>query len=160
MTLGGLTEFRAAVEVLPHASADAIRAGFINRFVDTERPDYEARLNATKQFGDGSFYTGYLWEFLRSPTPVDEPTAWQEIFAAAWTYVMWDVKSADQILDPRYTNFDRSAVLRVVPEVAFTGQSFLIEDLYFFDDSWEWCVALTHEYVEGNPPERLCLVLA
>ena len=160
MTVGGLGEFRAAVEVLPHASADALRAVFIERFVDTDHPAFGARLNAMKQFSDGSFYTGYLWEFLRSPSRVDEPTAWQQILAGAWTYVMWDMKSADQIHDPRYTNFDRSAVLRLAPEVAFTGQSFLIEDLYFFDDSWEWCVALTHEYVEVNPPRRLCLVLA
>jgi hypothetical protein len=75
-------------------------------------------------------------------------------------YLMWDVKSCEQILDRRYLNFDSDAVMRLAPEVAFTGQSLLIEDLYFFDDSWNWCVALTHEYVQEDPARRLCLVLA
>ena len=99
-----------------------------------------------------------MWEFLPSSAVVDEPTAWRTILEPSWTYVMWDVKSADQIRDPRYLNFDRRDVLRLAPEVAFTGQSYLIEDLYFFDDSWNWYVALTHEYVEEDPARRLCFV--
>lgn len=100
-------------------------------------------------------YEGYLWDYFVSPVVVSERAAPAEIERApSDVYVMWDLHAGDRVASPDYFRFPLGTVLRVRPSRLLAGQRWLPEDLYVFDDSMAWSVALTHEWIDDA---RYCL---
>jgi hypothetical protein len=151
---GELETFRAHVSELDDAESGRVRGAFIETFLNQADPLFVDYIETLRSFSDGPAYTGYLWDFLRSPTVVDERELWTRIFQVGELFVMWDVHSSELIRIPDYWKFPKAAVLSSSGEVAFKGQSFLPEDLYLFDMSFRWTGVLTHEFVDGR---RYCL---
>lgn len=149
-----LDAFRAAVVVVPAQEAEQLRADFVASRLD---PQYKAQASealALRQFRDGLAYTGYLWDFLADKEVVQETTIWHRVSARDAVFAMWDIHSTERIRIPDYFKFPKDAVLRADPESLGRGLPFLPEDLYLFDDTFEWAGALTHEWVDD---ERFCV---
>ena len=70
-------------------------------------------------------------------------------------YVMWDIHSKDYIWIPDYWKYPKNAVLQMEPSDFENTMDTFPEDVYVFDLSFTWVIALTHE--ESRPGRRFCL---
>jgi hypothetical protein len=151
---GDLAAFRAQVTELNDAESTQIRHSFVESFINQDHPRFAEGIKSMRRFRDGLAYTHYLWDFLKSPTIIDEDDLWQRILGFDQLLVMWDIHSAELIRIPDYWKFPNATVLSCSSDVAFQGRRFLPEDLYLFDDSYRWVGVSTHEIVEDR---RYCL---
>jgi hypothetical protein len=151
-----------AVEVVSDDEARSIRSRFIERFIDTTTRWYERILTSTEE--DGSYTTGYLWECLRDGMKVVAPSE-----AYAWlrdhedVLALWDIPSrrrvwTDPVFEP-YERFPKGAAVRTTGAAILEHRLLLPEDIYVFDDTGDWCVALTHETDENDADYCLLLEL-
>ena len=67
---------------------------------------------------------------------------------------MWDVNSKDYIFIPDYWKYPKEAVLSISVEEFKKIKDTLPEDVYLYDNSFSWSIALTHEYSDED--ERYC----
>lgn len=149
-----LAAFRSQVDELDGAESGRIRQSFVESFIDQENPDYTERIGTLKPFSDGLAYSGYLWDFLRTPTVVNEDALWRRLLGFERLLIMWDLHSSDRIRIPDYWKFGKTSVLVASSAIAYEGRAFLPEDLYLFDYSYRWVGILTHEYIDDR---RHCL---
>ncbi len=66
---------------------------------------------------------------------------------------MWDTSEGD--LSQDYEVYPKKSILRMTASEFFCTYKSLPEDLYIFDDRYEWTVILTHEDYRKN--KRYCL---
>jgi len=69
---------------------------------------------------------------------------------------MWDIHTKERIFIKDYWKFKKKAVLKMKANLLFEGEIHLPEDIYIFDDSFNWTIAKTHEDIDG---ERYCLTM-
>jgi hypothetical protein len=102
---GELETFRAHISELDDAESGRVRRAFIETFLNQAHPLFVDSIETLRQFSDGPAYTGYLWDFLRSPTVVDERELWTRIVQVGELFVMGDVHSSELIRVPDYWKF-------------------------------------------------------
>ena len=149
-----LDAFVKEISVLDSAEGEEIRNRYIKIFIDFDGEFYKANIETKHKFSDGYCYTGYLWDCLVSPIVIS-----QECFEAmqgnlGHVYVFWDMHSSERILTNDYWKFGKDSVLKLDMNVLMSGKSHLPEDIYIFDESFDWTLILTHEHTDSG---RFCL---
>ena len=142
--------------ILDLEKSNALRAKFIQSFINTESSYYKEKIKCMKEFSDGLCYVGYLWDCLLNPKVVSENEANQVLQEKNNIYIMWDIHSHDRIFIPNYWKYPKSSILseKVWKEEL---KHELPEDIYIFDDSFSWCVIYTHETDLNN--NNFCLYI-
>lgn len=134
------------MEIMTGETAARIREAYIRRFVDTTAAYYITNIQHRTPCSDGMCYSGYLWDCFRKPRPMSREACLAYLSGASDTcYVFWDIHSKDRILIPDYWKYPKDAVLRVTPDELLARMADLPEDIYIFDDTYSWSIALTHE---------------
>lgn len=111
------------------------------------------------QFSDGLRYTGYLWDCLFRRERVSYNYIMNQLEKSVNPiYVFWDIHSCDRIRKKNYWKYPIDSVLCISPAEIQAVVQTLPEDCYFFDDSFSWAFALTHE--ELKPGKRLCYMVS
>jgi hypothetical protein len=152
---GRFEDFDARIQRLDAEQSLRIRKRFIDEFIDQDAPGFDESIRRLVAFTDGMAQTGYLWDFIKARTLIDEADLWDRVNRRDWVYVMWDIHSSDRILIEDYWRYPKDSVLiSRPPGTVQAGQSFLPEDLYLFDDSFAWVAATTHDEIDGR---RFCL---
>ncbi len=67
---------------------------------------------------------------------------------------MWDVLNSEYILNPNYYKYHKEACLKLSFQEFQEKADTFPEDIYLFDDTFTWCVILTHE---DDGKRRYCL---
>jgi hypothetical protein len=146
--------FRDSIEVLQRSEADDVRVRFVEAFVDSSDPGFVSTVQSRTRFSDGSWYTGYLWDYMVNREFIGLRKALSVVKTHGTVLVFWDLHSAERIRIPGYWRFERDAVLRMPGSLLELGLQWLPEDLYIHDHSLGWAIALTHEYVDE---QRWCI---
>lgn len=139
--------------------ADTIRQAFTDAFADKKNEYYKTAVRERRLFSDGLCYIGYLWNCLKNRETVSEKDALERASQAEKVLVMWDLNSKDMILVPNYWKYPKSAVLELPGSKLESILPTLPEDVYFFDESFTWAVALTHEYSDKGRRYCVCCEL-
>ncbi len=146
--------------VIDQAIADHLRHNFLETFTDKTLPFYQKTLRM-RQFFDGMCYMGYIWEVLKKPyAVVTREAALALLGTQAEVYVLWDIRTMKNVAQRFQYKVPKDMVIRTDGQSLAEqlradfaplaeNVSFLPEDLYVFDDSLSWFIALTHE-----PDER------
>ncbi len=146
-----LEEFKEGVTIITGAEADRIRDRYIDRFVDTASEYYAAHIETRKQYRDGMYYFGYLWDTLKRGRVIPEAEILDRPDLADETvYVLWDLHSEEKIFIEDYWKFPRGAVLELTYRDLIAGLEYLPEDIYIFDTQYTWSLILTHESWEAH----------
>ena len=135
--------------------ADTIRTRFTDAFADKQNEYYKTAVREKRLFSDGLCYIGYLWDCMKNREIVSERAALERASQAEKTLVMWDLNSKDMIPVPNYWKYPKTAVLELSGSEIESILPTLPEDVYFFDESFTWAVALTHEYSDKG--RRYCV---
>lgn len=147
-------DFKASVDCLSPDLSQRVRERFIQEFIDQTDASFAESIHQHR-FADGMAYTGYLWDFIKGRTLIDESELWSRVERRDWIYAMWDIHSSEHIRIAGYWRFPKDAVLVSRPPARVReGQRYLPEDLYLFDDSFAWVAAVTHDEIERK---RFCL---
>lgn len=151
-----LEGFKQRITILSYMEAERIRTKYIDSFVNIATKYYKELIAQKKQFADGFYYVGYLWDSLKRVTPISKEEADQILMQKGKSvYVLWDLHSTQRIFIKNYWKFPKDAVLFLPVTELMTGMEFLPEDIYIFDDGFDWTIILTHEYSDDQ--KRLCL---
>lgn len=146
MTSEKFETWKNSVEVLRGTAAEEIRQQFITAFIDTQHPRYTERIATLRDFNDGPYYTGYLWDYTISRQFANVDVALKVLASKSLVYAFWDLHSSERIRIADYWRFGRADVLLLTAEHLAHGLGYLPEDLYVFDSTATWAVAFTHEY--------------
>ena len=103
------------MEILTGEAAARIREAYIRRFVDTTAAYYITDIQRRTPCSDGMCYFGCLWGCFRKPRPMS-----REVLPICPTQ-------------------------RVTPDELLARMADLPEDIYIFDDTYSWTIALTHD---------------
>lgn len=133
------------------------RQAFIEAFVDTTRDWYRDHIQTLHRFSDGDHYDGYLWECLCKPRKITIQRFRLEVMTHRELLVMADDKSRDQRPSGPHWPFGCHTVARCAPDQLLKSLELLPEDLYVFDESLRWALAITHEH---DHKRRLCLAVS
>lgn len=150
-----LDQFRNSVTVILGEDADAIRSRYIESFVDIESARYKKQILSKQRFVDGFYYTGYLWDCLKNASLIfgdeaaEELTKKQQIL-----YVLWDLHSDERIYVHDFWKFPKDAILLLHAQDLVAGLEFLPDDIYVFDDKFDWSIVFTHEFTADQ--KRYC----
>lgn len=130
---------------------EVFRECFIEAFVDRKSPFYTERILKPTACPDGVCYYGYLWECLKKPELVSMTFVMHFLgIRTEPIHAMCDLHPRPYF--PRNWNWSQNTVFTFLPEDAQQMIDMLPEDCYFFDDSFSWAIALTHE--EAKPGRR------
>lgn len=152
-------------EILPEEKAEGLRQSFINAFIDTTGDHYQEHIAKRRQYPDGCFYDGYLWDCLKDNRNYEKECSIETAVAALAkkekVLVMWDLFSTYRVRDFRRfsISYPRNTILRMsgsvlakqVVEEWEKDQSvqdqalWFPEDIYCFDETLRWYVIFTHE---------------
>jgi hypothetical protein len=157
-------DFIENVKAVDKDYAVLLRQIYIESFVDTAKDHYKDFILKKTTYIDGDFYQGYLWEYFFKAKQISRFFLTNTLIEKEKVYVMWDVHSCERINvaaynksgNKRYWLFDRDDVLQTVPSNLLEGLNFLPEDIYIFDDTFEWSLCLTHETDLKNRDFLLC----
>ena len=145
----------ANITILNDAQSSELRKKYIQSFVDSRSEYYAEHILAMKQCRDGMCYDGYLWDCLAAPTVVSETEAHRALHEKENFYILWDIHSCEKIWIPHYWKYPKASVLRAEKWTDALRKE-LPEDIYLFDDSFQWSVIFTHETDESE--ESYCLL--
>ncbi|HET8628552.1 MAG TPA: hypothetical protein VFL91_14115 [Thermomicrobiales bacterium] len=154
--LRSLEDFKQHVTILPSDDAERIRQRYIDTFVDVTSAYYRDSIATLRQYSDGVYYSGYLWDTLKHPQMIPEkavlrnPAMWNET-----VYAFWDLHSSEKIVVKDYWEYQKNAVLELRYRDLIAGLAYLPEDIYIAATDFSWTLILTHESWEGVP--RYCL---
>lgn len=129
---------------------------FLEQFINQESSHYKEYILNKRQYSDGLFQTGYFWDFLKEHNRKTENYCFNVLLNKEQFYVLWDALSSEHITIPNYYQYPREAGLILSSQEFLELANTLPEDVYFFDDSLIWCVALTHE---DDGKRRLCYTI-
>lgn len=131
-----------------------IKELFIEQFVDRESSYYIERIQNKHRFSDGLFQTGYLWDCLKEYNKKTEKYCIDILSRKSEFYVAWDALSSEHIQIPNYYQYPRESCVKLSFQEFSKKSTTFPEDIYFFDDSFDWCVVMTHE---DDGKRRYCL---
>lgn len=130
--------------ILDELQSNELRCQYVQHFIDSTSNYYVEKIENKKMFSDGLCYTGYLWDCLKNPQVISESKANQLLQEKEQIFIMWDIHSCDRIFIPNYWNFPKSRIL-YVNKWLNDFKSELPEDIYLFDDTFNWSIVYTHE---------------
>ena len=104
-------------------------------------------------FQMGIHYEGYLWDHLRSPSRITIQRFRHELILHPEVFILADDHSRDRIPGAPLWPYRPYSVARFHPQVLLQSLEFLPEDIYVFDSSVSWTLALTHE---NDGRRRIC----
>ena len=135
-------------------NSDYLRELYIQSFIQTNAQGYVENIQQRYNGSDGLYYLGYLWEYLKQIKRISLKKCIEYLVDKERVYVLWDIHSKDRILVPDYWKYPKECVLQIIGGVEPAIIDTFPEDVYFFDDSLSWTIALTHE--ELKPKKRIC----
>ena len=101
---------------------------------------------------------GYFWENLKQYHMKSEYYCLEYIKnQKSVLYVMWDPLENVEIQDQEYWKYPAKSILRLSVNEFIQLFTTLPEDIYVFDDSFEWSIIFTHEDIFDK--KRYCLEL-
>ena len=142
--------------VFDSQKSDYLRNKFINAFVNIESDYYIKHIKHKQMYSDGLCYTGYLWDCLLSPKIILESELNKILYEKKDVFIMWDIHSSDHIFIPDYWKFPKASIL-FVEKWTDELKAILPEDVYIFDESFEWAAVYTHE--DDSKGNRWCMYL-
>ena len=145
-----LSEFKLMVNELELIESNKIREKFINEFVQINSKYYKEHIFKRIKCSDGMCYTGYIWGCIRGRKLIDYDMAITYIEQFNDVYVMWDINSKNRIFIPDYWKFEKESILKLNSKLLMNNLQFFPEDIYVFNDTYEWTIALTHEDIDGK----------
>lgn len=149
-----INEFKKNVEILETNKSYSLRNRYINKFIDTSSEEYDKNINTLNRYSDGKCYDGYLWDYINNPTVIDIEYINKYSNKLNQVLVLWDIHTEERILVKDYWKFDKDSVIKLNFKVLLSNLSYLPEDIYIFDERFDWTFVLTHEYIDNS---RWCL---
>lgn len=142
--------------ILDLDESNRLREKYIKTFVDTNSDFYNENIRKLRQFSDGLYYIGYLWDCFKQPNVVSENKLKEILNDKRNIYIMWDIHSSDRIFIPNYWKFPK---LNILFAEFWTDKikKDLPEDIYLFDETFSWSAVFTHETNANEEP--YCLYL-
>ncbi len=150
-----LDDIKKQITIIDESTAMKLRQKYIFYFVDIHREYYRKYIEKTKKYIDGYCYDGYLWDTFYDSEIVDEDYFFNIIKNYDSVLACWDIHSSEKIWIPNYWIFKKDAIISLSSKIVLQSLKYLPEDVYFFDRTFEWTIALTHEELNG---QRLCIV--
>lgn len=144
------------LNILDQSTSDSIRERYIRCFIDENSEHYHTLIEKKISYIDGFCYKGYLWDCCKMPVIITEGQADRIMQTKKNVYIMWDINSCENIFIPGYWKYPKSKIL-FAQRWFKDYERVLPEDIYLFDDSFEWSVVYTHETMLDN--SRYCLYL-
>lgn len=134
------------------------RKKYIDVFIDKLQDGYAENIMTLRQYSDGYCYKGYLWDYFKKAIVVTERFCldWIEDNAMGCIKVLWDIHSKDNIFIENYWKYPKHSILCLCKSELRTIIGSLPEDIYIYDDTYRWTIALTHEQI--NEKHRFCLL--
>lgn len=151
-----LEDFKRHIEVLPEEVSNALRALYIEHFIDANKEGYNKCIAQRELFSDGYCYTGYLWDYLLEYNKITFRTLIEELLNKKMLLVLWDIHSCEKIFIENYWKFQKDRILKVDARWIKEGIEHLPEDIYIFDYNFSWTYILTHE---DDGKRRICLYI-
>lgn len=142
------------MRILEKNEAIQIREKCIEEFVAYNSDYYKEYIKKTRLFSDGECYTGYLWDCMKEKEIILEKDAEDCFLKISQFYVLWDIHTKERILIPNYWKYPKETVLELDWNSYQTLKKDLPEDIYIIDLSFNWCISLTHEEINGD---RYCI---
>lgn len=136
--------------------ASIIRSYYVKAFINVNCEYYQKNISKLREYSDGMFYDGYLWDCYKKPLLKDEQSLMTILESKGSVFIMWDLHSSEKVLLPHGFEFSGNPILGVNNTELQRLLPLLPEDLYFFDDTYLWTVALTHEYLDDD--QRYCML--
>lgn len=146
--------FKKETEILNKQRSNELRDRYISKFINVNDKLYQERIQLRHKFIDGYCYLGYLWEYIISSVVIEEEYISKKAEQLNNIYIFWDIHSCEKILIEDYWKFDKDVVLKMNIKTLLSGENYLPEDIYIFDESFEWTLIKTHEDICGK---RFCL---
>lgn len=148
-----LDKLKQKIEYFPVDRAIAVRNKYIDKFIDTSSEHYKKYIATVNEYSDGICYTGYLWDCIINPVIIrfDEIIAYKDLLKQV--LIFWDIHSKEKIWIDDYWKFGKDSILKLNYSDILNNLDYFPEDVYIFDDSMEWTLALTHEENNGI---RIC----
>lgn len=150
-----LEKFKEETVIISNEKGNEIRKKYIQNFVSVESEYYREYIKNVKECIDGKCYTGYLWECLKYPMTISEKEGEKILRKYSDLYIMWDIHSCEKIFTDDYWKFGKENILLINSNLLLKGEKYLPEDIYIFDNTFEWTFIKTHEENDG---ERYCLI--
>lgn len=100
---------------------------------------------------------GYIWENLTKYNRKSESYCLEYIRKKKDIYVMWDTLEKIEILDQNYWKYPKESLLQLSVNEFFQLFTTFPDDIYVFDDAFNWSIIFTHEDVFDK--KRYCLML-
>jgi hypothetical protein len=139
-------EFSRLIDIIEGKRANELREKYISHFINNNSDIYKMNIYEKKKCSDGFYYSGYLWETFMSAKEIDENALLEELKQKInKLYILWDLHSKDKIEIRNYWRFPREAVLHGMTKDIVLGLEYLPEDIYIFNETFEWSLILTHE---------------
>jgi len=149
-----LEPFGELIKVIQKTEAKNLRKRYIQKFVNTSIEYYEKYIKVLNEYADGFCYSGYLWDCFKDPKVIDPHYIQSQNNRLRDVYVFWDIHSKEKIFIEDYWEFGKDSVLLLDFNLLLNNLEHLPEDIYIFDNSLEWTLVLTHEYIGDK---RWCL---
>lgn len=82
-----IAELKDSITIITGEEAASLRGKYISRFIDTGSEHFQKYIATRKQFKDGLFYTGYLWDCFKHAEPINESELTSQALADQEVYV-------------------------------------------------------------------------
>ena len=133
------------MEILNPIKANRYRQRYIDKYINTQSRYYPEYIETLYKFSDGLCYTGYLWDFLKSPIHIHEDQIEKYRSKLKQVLIFWDNNSKDRIYIKDYWKFGKKTMVRVDYNLFLDHAHFFPEDVYLTDETLQWTIVFTHE---------------
>ncbi|GLC30964.1 hypothetical protein [Clostridium omnivorum] len=145
-----LDNFKHKLTILTKDEAQNIRNKYIELFVDIHKEYYKKYIGALKKYSDGLCYTGYLWDCIKDVVVIDLQYVGAVSNKLNTVYALWDIHTAERIFIEDYWKFGKDSILKLDFDELMKNLEYLPEDIYIFDENFNWTIVLTHEYIDDK----------
>ena len=114
-------------------------------------------LSFTFNLSPSNEHHNYLWEQLIQYNRKSERFCWDYLKSKNDIYIMWDTLDNFEFKNDKYWKYPRYSIVRITQKELYSSKDTFPEDIYIFDDSLEWTIIFTHEYLDKN--KRYCLAI-
>src|SRR5688572_25581040 len=108
-----LNDWKEKIIILSGSEAQHIRREYITKFVKTDSDYFKKYIWRRRQFSDGLYYTGYMWDTLYNATITSCEKLLNNADMDRIVYVFWDLHSKDRIYIKDYWKFSKDSVLKM-----------------------------------------------
>ena len=142
-----LENFKKHIRILDNEEATRYRNLYIKKYVDsyTHAKCYQERIEQLHTFSDGLCYEGYLWDFLKSETYIEETQLEEYRKFLKQVLIFWDNHSKDRIFIKKYWKFGKKDMIELDFNLLLDHLEFFPEDIYITNKALTWTIVLTHE---------------